>query len=99
MSASPESMTLRQKMTEGEHLARELIQHLEQGFLPKVQHVRRLTRPHPEAGEEELRDVTLRNAVGEVLASDDFTRQLSQKVRLFAASIEADVERIVHEGQ
>jgi hypothetical protein len=99
MSASPESMTLRQKMTEGEHLARELIQHLEQGFLPKVQHVRRLTRPHPEAGEEELREVTLRNAVEEILASDDFTRQLSQRVRMFAASIEADIGRIVHEGQ
>ncbi len=96
--ATAKSMTLRQKITEGEQLAKELLQHLEQGFLPKAQHVRRMTRPNPESGEEEIRDVTIRNSVSEVIASDDFTRRLTNQFRDYLELIEEDVARIVHEG-
>ena len=96
--ATAKSMTLRQKITEGEQLAKELLQHLEQGFLPKAQHVRRVTRPNPESGEEEIRDVTIRNAVSEVIVSDDFTRRLTGQLRDYLELIEADVARIVNEG-
>ena len=96
--AAPKSMTLREKITEGEQLAKELLQHLEQGFVPKAQHVRRMTRPNPESGDEEVRDVTVRNAVSEVLSSDDFTRRLTSQLREYLEMIETDVARIVHEG-
>lgn len=96
--ATTKSVTLRQKITEGEQLSKELLQHLEQGFLPKAQHVRRMTRPNPESGEEEVRDVTIRNAVSEVIASDDFTRRLTSQLCEYLEMIEADVTRIVHEG-
>ena len=96
--ATAKSMTLRQKITEGEQLAKELLQHLEQGFLPKAQHVRRITRPSPDSSEEELRDVTIRNAVSEVISSDDFTRRLTSQLKDYLELIETDVARIVHEG-
>jgi hypothetical protein len=95
---APESMTLREKFTEGERIARELVQHLEQGFIPKAHNVRKMTKPQMEAGEDEVRDITLRNAVGDVLASEEFAHPLIHRLRQFVTLIEQDVERIVREG-
>lgn len=98
MSSAPEAMTLRQKLIEGDHLARELLQHLEQGFAPKIQHLKRLSKPRSDASEEEIREISVRSAVEDVLASDDFTRRISLRLQQFVASIDQDVGRIVREG-
>lgn len=98
MSFAPDSLTLRQKLIEGDQLAKELHQHLDQGFLPKIQHLRRLTRPRTDASEEEVRDISIRTAVDDVMASDQYTRQFSSRLQHFLNAIEKDIVRIVQEG-
>lgn len=91
---SPDSMTLRQKLIEADKLARELMDHLERGFVPKVHKLRRVTRQGSDVDEEDVTDVTVRSAVDQVLESDDFAHNLCQSLRKFLASIDDEIRQI-----
>jgi hypothetical protein len=94
-----EGLTLREKLIEAEKVTRELIDHLERGFLPKVHQLRRLARRGNEPEhQEEITDVSIRSTVDQVLHTDDYTRQLSTRARNLLAAIDKDVTTIF-EGQ
>lgn len=97
---SIERMTLREKFTEAERLTRELTEHLDRGFIPKVGEVARLIRPiadHPERASD-VEDITVRNYAAEVLEREDFTRRVYDKLSEYCGAIQQDVSRIVNEG-
>lgn len=91
---SLESMTLRQKLIEADKLARELKDHLERGFVPKVHKLRRITRQGSDLDEEDVTDVTVRSAVDQVLESDEFAHNLCQALRRFLTSIDDEIRQI-----
>lgn len=96
MTESIQSLTLRNKLNEAERIARELIHHVEHGFIPKVRELRRTARHGNDPKEQDLiTDKTIRNAVEKTLTSDDFTRKLSDDLTAYLESIEADVQRIL----
>ncbi len=68
-------LTLREKVRDSQHLARDLHEHMVQNFLPKVAELLTVSLPQPDA-EERISDVTIRNQVAAVLESERF---LSQK--------------------
>jgi hypothetical protein len=93
-----DQLTLRELFIEAERLNRELIEHLEQGFLPKVQGLTRLAAPgyvdvhgHP-AG-----DITVRNAAAQVLESEAYTEQLNGRIQDYCEAIDREVTRIIAE--
>lgn len=75
---SLDQMPLRELFVHAEHQARDLAEHLDLNFLPKLQSLDELL--HPKAGAEEARDITVRNRATEVLESDKFTQQMLQKI-------------------
>ena len=96
MARSLSSMTLREKLSESERLTRELIHHLEHGFIPKAHALRRLAREaNDPATADEITDVTIRTNVATVVETDDFTRTVSEQLTPVLQSIRQDVERIL----
>jgi hypothetical protein len=97
MNERLDNMTLRQKLSEADKLSRELIHHLEHGFIPKAHLLRRTARQgtDPTATEQgEVTDLTIRSTVETVLNSDDFSRQVSGQLVEYLESIDRDVQRI-----
>jgi hypothetical protein len=90
---SPDSLTLRQKLIEADKLARELTDHLERGFVPRVHNLRRVTQ-HGTEDSEVVTDVTVRSTADQVLESDDFARGLSTLLQTFLTSIDAETRQI-----
>lgn len=96
MSHQLENMTLRNKVNEAERLLRELIHHVEHGYIPKAHLLRRTARKGNDPKEQsDVTDMTIRSAADKVIQSDDFSQQLSQQLADFIASIETDVNRII----
>ena len=96
---SLEQMTLREKLTEAERLTRELIDHLDQGFLPKCHDLSRLLRPSTASPPTcALEDVTVRTQAARILEGDTFTEELFQKLSIYCQAIDEAVARISSEG-
>lgn len=100
MSDRPiESLTLREKLIDAEKLTRELVDHLERGFIPKAHQLRRTARraTSPEH-QDEIKDLTVRNSVDQVLKSDDYTRYLCERAVTLLNSIDTDVQTVFEQG-
>jgi hypothetical protein len=91
-----EKLTLREKFTDAERLARELLEHLEQGFCPKIHQAYQLVRPTPSGlPAANVEDITVRNHVVSVLESEQFADQLYENLERYFAAIDSAVSRIV----
>ena len=87
---SPNGMTLRQKLMEADKLTRELIDHLDRGFLPKAHNLRRITR-HGSEGDESTTDLTVRSTADQVLESASFTVNVAQGLEQFLIAIDDEM--------
>ena len=92
-------MTLREKFIEAEKSMRELADHLERGFIPKAHKLRQMARRanHPDH-QEEVRDVTIRSTVEQLLQNEEYARNLSHRERGLLAAISKDVTAIFDHG-
>jgi len=93
-----DQLTLREQFTHCDHLLRELVDHLEQSFLPKIQKldesVQPLTNPSdPNA----VPNFTIRNQVAAILSSDDFAQALHKKLQEYLKVIEQSAGRALGE--
>ena len=93
--AGPESLTLRDQLTGADRLTREIMDHLERAFVPQAHQLRSVTRISGEADTSQLEDVTLRNQIDNLLKSDDYTKDMSERLRAYLASIGKEVGKIV----
>ncbi len=94
--AGPESLTLRDQLNGADRLTREIMDHLERAFVPQAHELRRVTRV---TGEDDptsqLEDVTLRNQIDNLLKSDAYTKEMSERLQAYLASIGQEVGKIV----
>ena len=90
---SPNGMTLRQKLMEADRLTRELMDHLERGFVPKVHNLRRVTRHGSEVDSDTITDLTVRSTADLVLDSASFTTELAKGLEQFLTSIDAEISQ------
>ena len=88
-----DNLTLHEKFSDLEHLSRDMIQHLEKGFLPKAHKLTKLLRKK-EQELEDLKDITVRNQVNVLLESEKYTDQLFQKISDYCESIAQAVKEI-----
>ena len=99
MSSPIDQLTLREKLRDATHNVRELIEHLELGFVPKVHELIKLCRQHdPSSGQPAVTDVTIRNDVSAVLGSDRFTAGLNENLEKYLTSIQADLLEVISRG-
>lgn len=95
-----EQQTLREMFVDAERYTREIIEHLDQGFLPKSHELARLVRPinGEPPGLNELEDVTIRTQAARLLESEVFTEQVYENLNEYCRAIDANVSRILTEG-
>ncbi len=86
---------LRELFVQAEHQARDLTDHLDLNFLPKLQALDDLL--HPKPGAEEARDITVRNRAANVLESDKFTQLTLHKIDDCLNAIDAALRRRAEE--
>jgi hypothetical protein len=99
MNPAIDRLTLREKLRDAARCVRELAEHLELGFVPKVHELRKLTRQHdPASGATLVGDVTIRNAVSSVIDSENFTAGLNDSLEYYLNSIQKDVSDVVSRG-
>jgi hypothetical protein len=99
MSRSIEGLTLRDKCREANRVLRELIDHLDQAFLPKVKSLRKLARSREEGSDPSLvRDVTIRTHAAALLETEQYTAQLDEESKRLFEAIAAEVEQLVSTG-
>ena len=99
MSSSIDNLTLREKLRDAEHVLRELAEHLEQGFIPKVHELKKIRRqPDPASGAAPVADVTIRSYVSGVVESDRFTGGLVESLEKYLNAIQKDVSEVVNRG-
>ena len=96
MPESPlKEMTLREMLADAEQLTRELIEHLDQNFIPQVHALRKLVRPIVGSGvDEEVQDISVRDTALRTLKSEDYTEELYKKNSQYCAAIDDAVSRI-----
>ncbi len=88
-------MTLREMLADAEQLTRELIEHLDQDFIPKSHALRKLVRPTAVSSvNEEVQDISVRDTAIRVLKSEEFTEELYEKISQYCAVIDDAVSRI-----
>ena len=93
---SVDQQTLHDKFNNLEQLSRDLIQHLEKGFIPKANKLTSLLRKKDHELES-VKDITLRNQVNVLLESERYTDQLYRKISDYCESINRSVTEIERE--
>lgn len=82
-------------LIQGAHqFTRELEEHLDQGFLPKVEKLESAIRPSDQE-KHPVSDVTVRRQVQEVLESHEFADKLMTKVELYLRAIDNSLQQNV----
>jgi len=100
MEDSIEGMTLQEKVKKSEVLVRELIEHLELGFLPKLKNLQKISRVGRSQSQlEEIADLTIRTHVSQMLDSEQFTESLFEKLSNLTTALEKDMNDVLYGEQ
>lgn len=90
MAESIESMTLREKLSEADRLLREMLEHLENGFIPQARTLGRQLQDHGDDSAA-LSDLSVRQQAAELIDSNRYSENLHEKISRLLASIDQDV--------
>ncbi len=89
-----EDQSLRERMGHADQLLRELSEHLNQSFLPKLRAASDLVRSGS-VERDDIADSTVRNAMSALIKSDNFTQTLIDKLDPYLSSIHKGVEQVL----
>jgi len=93
MAESIEGMTLREKLSEADRLMREMIDHLDNGFVPKARSLSRMLQEHGNKIDS-LSDMTVRQQAAELIDANRFSERLYEKIGTLLVAIDRDVTEI-----
>lgn len=95
-----DQLTLRDLFGNTEWLVRELGEHLEQSFLPKIRAVEQMVQSHAKPAEmEETPDSTVRSRVAAMLGSDDYSQKLFSQLESHLAAIDERARQAVQQRE
>jgi hypothetical protein len=100
MNSPIDQLTPREKLRDAAHLLRELAEHLEQGFVPKVHELKKLSRQQdPASDQPPVTDLTIRSSVAAVVESDRYSAGLTQNIEHYLISTQHDVSELLRRGE
>jgi len=83
----PDKLPLIERINKAEHLARELCEHLQQAFLPKLADLRSLSK---KLDPDEVSDQTMYDNMAAVVKAETYSDDLFMKLSLYLQSIRKD---------
>jgi hypothetical protein len=96
MNRSTEGTTLRDKCRDANRVIREVIDHLENSFLPKVQNLRKLTRLRDSTFDpSSVGDMTIRTEAAAILEAELYTAKLEEESKRLLTAIAKEVDQLV----
>lgn len=99
MNRSIDGKTLRDKCRDANRVVREIIDHLENGVLPKLHGLKRLARSREQGFDpSSVRDVTIRTHAAAILEAEQYSIQLDEESKALLSSIATEVEHLVNTG-
>ncbi len=99
MNRAPEKLTLRDKCRDAARGVREVVDHLENSFLPKVHNLQKLARARePSFDPSAIRDVTIRTHAATILEAEQYTAKLDEEFRKLLNAIAEEVEHLATTG-
>ncbi len=93
MSHPSSELTLRERVVAAIRTNRELIEHLDQGFIPKVHALRRASRP-AQSDADNAGDKLVHSEAGTVMEADHFTVGVYQRLIAHCESIREAVQNV-----
>ncbi len=87
VAVNPEAVPLNERFQAAQFLMRELSEHLQQAFLPKLTDLRSASKI---AGVEEVTDQAMYDKMLAAMQADDFAGQLFEKLIRYLVSIERE---------
>lgn len=91
-----EQLTFREKIRDCTHRTRELIEHVEQNFVPRIDEILSETKPPKPGHEDELTDVSVRNLVSAVLDSHRYGSELEEQIEAYGKAIDDELAGILN---
>ncbi|MBL8808552.1 MAG: hypothetical protein JNM43_00120 [Planctomycetaceae bacterium] len=92
MEDTPENYPLVERFHKAEYLARELTEHLQQSFLPKLSELRHASKVYDPAS---VSDQEMLDRMTALMASEDFANGVFDKLLKYLRSIEAETKQIM----
>ena len=90
---------LRELINDSLRLTRELVEHLDQAFHPKLRRLNRLVSPEPADPEfEATEDITVRNQASELLDAESFTEHVYRQIDDYCEAIDRAVGEAISGG-
>jgi len=91
-----EQLTLRELFSNAEWLSRELNEHLEQAFLPRLRAVEDVVKSYANPAErDEIADSSVRSRMAALIGSDDYSQKLISRLERHLLAIEEGAQRAV----
>ena len=91
-----EQLTLREMFSDVEFVVRELTEHLEQSFRPRIRAVEEVVRADS-PDRKDAPDSTVRSRMAALLGSDDFTQTLFSRLECYLKAIQEGARKAIHE--
>lgn len=92
-----EELTLREMFTNAEGVVRDVTEHLRQNFHPKARDIEEVVRSYKDANERDaITDSAVRTCAAALLASDDYSQALFQKLDRYLIAIEERAQTAVN---
>lgn len=99
MSRSIDGKTLRDKCRDANRVVREIIDHLENGILPKLNSLKKLARSREQGFDpSSVRDVTIRTHAAAILEAEQYSIKLDEESKALLSAIATEVEHLVDTG-
>ncbi|MCA9061206.1 MAG: hypothetical protein KDA85_21985 [Planctomycetaceae bacterium] len=89
----PRQFPLAERFHKAEHLARELSEHMRQGFVPRLLDVRAASKVYDPA---EVSDQAMLDKLNAIQASHEFTEQLTRQLLSYLESIREDTRSLLN---
>ncbi|GIX03219.1 MAG: hypothetical protein KatS3mg113_0225 [Planctomycetaceae bacterium] len=94
MARSLDQLSFREKLRDAEHRVRDMIDHLEQGLLPRLQQAQQVCRPYKPGEENDVSDITVRNTVASLLEAYRYAAELQEQLDQYAQAIDKELSTI-----
>jgi len=95
---SIENRPLRELCNDAQRMSRAMIEHIEQGFLPKTRTLEQTVRlDEKNSANDPVTDITVRNQSAEVLKSEEFTQKLDKEFTEYLSVIKKNIADILAE--
>jgi hypothetical protein len=91
-----EQLTFREKIRDCTHRTHELIEHVEQNLVPRIDELQSQLKPPKTGHEDDVTDISVRNLVASTLESQRYGSQMEDEIDAYGNAINAELGNMLN---